>query len=358
MTNGNEHALVEVGYRPLPVTAEREEAMSRYFAMSLRPNETAPALPKMRQFAAIAISLGLHPLAGEIMVYEGSLYVTIDGRRRLAMRHPDFAAIQPSIVTDSAIREAMQANRHGDVLAVCHLYRKSTPIPTIQYGLVRESERYPSTRETEKLGLTKAQVDAARAAHNPAQIMDLASNPEAKVRPLITQPAIMAMKRAEGRCLNLIAQVALPTFDNELDTPMGDEPNGRAGEVVDGEVVEEPSAPPAADAASLSPANGPDPSPAHDGLPERAEEPQASPAAGRPPARASHATPPRGETREGAGGGLVNPPETIDQLQRFAVERLHFRNAMEICNALGVQALTDVKDVPAAWRDLCRLKGE
>jgi len=357
MTSGNETALVEVGYRPLPVTVERQEAMSRYFTMSLRPNENAPPMGKLREFAAVAISLGLHPLAGEVMIYEGSLYVTIDGRRRLAMRHPDFAAIQPSIVTDPAIREAMQASRPGDVLAMCHLYRKSTPIPTIQYGLVREGERYPSTREMEKLGVTKAQVDGARSAHNPAQVMDFATNPEAKVRPLITQPAIMAMKRAEGRCLNLIAQVALPTFDNELDSPVGDDPNGR-GEIIDAEVVEEPSAPPVAEAER--PPSPSTPTPAHDGPEEEPAKAEAAPAPGRPPARAttSRPPPPKAETREPVGGGVLNPPANMEQLQRFAIQHLHFKNAIEICNALGVQALTDVKDLPGAWRDLCRLKGQ
>jgi hypothetical protein len=325
MTNGNETALVEVGYRPLPVTVERQEAMSRYFMMSLRPNETAPPVAKMRQFAAMAISLGLHPLAGEIMVYEGSLYVTIDGRRRLAMRHPDFAAIQPNIVTDPVIREAMQANRHGDVLAVCHLYRKSTPIPTIQYGLVRESERYPSTRETEKLGLTKAQVDAARAAHNPAQIMDLASNPEAKVRPLITQPAIMAMKRAEGRALNLIAQVVLPTFDKELDSPIDEGTNGEPeAEFAEGEFVEQPPAMPAAD-----------------------EKPPATPS-----------TPPPAPGDNGNDLPTVDvPPATVDDLKRRAVTQLGFKNHHAICNALGVNDLADVSDFRGAWNDLRRLQG-
>ncbi len=45
------------------------------------------------------------------------------------------------MVTDEKTRQAMGARRPGDFLARCVLYRKSTPVPTIQYGLVREAER-------------------------------------------------------------------------------------------------------------------------------------------------------------------------------------------------------------------------
>jgi hypothetical protein len=379
----------QVGMLPMVATPERREVMAGYFALTLRESDRIAPL-KVRAFAAVAISLGLHPLAGELMIIEGRLYITIDGRRRLAMRQPDFAAIQPFIVTDEPTRVAMGATRKGDVLAGCRLYRKSTPIETIQYGLVREAERWPSKDkvydnrrvpgEQTKLGLTDDQVDAAKSMHDPDSLFDLAGDPAAKVRPVLTQPAMMAMKRAEARALSVMASVALPTYDADTGAVLDPDtlPNGDAieGSLVEPETpapapeptktvrpVAEPSpyaglAEPETPTQDFEPAeaavesevvdeggNGPIAEPEPDAM---ARDIPPAPAPGRRPARAT-------ATASPVGGGLVRPPETPDAVIRFAIEKLHYRNIAAVLAALNVTAAEQIDDCPRAWEQLVKL---
>jgi len=207
-----EHALVAVGTRPLLATKANVEVMERFIQV-MDPNADA----KLRwSLAVVAVRLGLHPLNNEVMLYEGQVFITIHGRRRLAERNGDLAAIQPDIVTDDARRKAMGATSRGDIVGMCYVYRRSDERPTIQYGLVRANERWPSENEMVKLGVTQEEVQKLRNNDDPDGLFAIIKNPRAKVRPIILQPHIMAMKRAEARALDSLAGVPLPTFDPEM----------------------------------------------------------------------------------------------------------------------------------------------
>jgi hypothetical protein len=331
----DEDATALVGFQPRPLTeANVKQAVDFFSSADLEGWNKLPVATR-QSFAKTAVALGLHPLTGEIMVYKGKLFITIDGRRRLAMRAPDFAAVQPDIVSDPTVRRSMGARWPGDILAKCVVYRKSTPMPTIQYGLVREAERYPSDREREQLGITPSKVQEARAAHDPDMIMDACTNPEAKVRPVITQPAIMAMKRAEARCLNIIAQAPLPTFDTELGTPVEEEANG------DPEVIES-----TAREIPIEEEAPPDEAPV-----KEAAEPST-------PTDVPTSEGPKAELAQRGRGGVLNPPETAQKLLQFAVQHLGFRNHAAVLTALGVKDITEVIDLVTAWNTLCDLQGK
>jgi len=170
--------------------------------------------------AIVAVRLGLHPLNNEVMLYEGQPFITIHGRRRLAERNGDLAAIQPDIVTDPQRRRALGARSDGDIVGECRVFRKSDERPTIQYAIVRSSERWPSDREAEALGVPRADLDKLRANDNPDGLFLKITNPRAKVRPVIMFPEQMAMKRAEARALDSLAGVPLPTYDAEIGGPI------------------------------------------------------------------------------------------------------------------------------------------
>ena len=355
-----------VGFKPMAPTVQGRKEMGEFFSSAdVRVWNALPPASKIA-FSNVALALGLHPLAGEIMVYKDKLYITIDGRRRLAYRQDDFAAVQPEIVSDPTIRRAMGARWAGDILARCRLYRKSTPIPTIQYGLVREAERYPSDREREALGIKGPDILQARAAHDPDLIMDAATNPEAKVRPVITQPAIMAMKRAEARCLNIIAQAPLPTFDVELGAPLDeDAPNGEPHVVeihevpaqeVEGEPLEdslgEAGWAEAQAAAEIELKPGENPLTITDKTATVDPKPTPAPAPSVPRPAAPQSDPVKGR------GGVLNPPETPAKLVQFAIQKLGFKNTAAILNALNVGGLDEIVDPQAAWIILCDLQGK
>lgn len=212
----DDQALTVVGTRPLPATKANIDTMDRFIQVM---DPTSP--PKLRwALAVVAVRLGLHPLNNEVMLYEGQVFITVHGRRRLAERNGDLAAIQPDIVIDEQHRKALGATTKGDVVAECRVYRRSDERPTIQYGLVRAHERWPSEKEMDALGVKPEDVQKLRNNDDPDGLFALIKNTRAKVRPVILQPQIMAMKRAEARALDALAGVPLPTFDPEMGAPI------------------------------------------------------------------------------------------------------------------------------------------
>lgn len=210
----NDQAMVVVGTRPLPATKQNVETMKR-FVQVMDPR----ADPKQAwALAVVAVRLGLHPFNNEVMLYEGQVFITIHGRRRLAERSGDLAAIQPGIVRDEQLRRDLGATTKGDIVAECRIYRRSDERPTIQYSLLRAIERWPSDKEAEQLGVSRHQIEKLRNNDDPDGLFALVTNPRAKVRPIIMQPQLMAMKRAEARALDALAGVPLPTYDPEMGT--------------------------------------------------------------------------------------------------------------------------------------------
>ncbi|OGS01164.1 MAG: hypothetical protein A2V88_08770 [Elusimicrobia bacterium RBG_16_66_12] len=299
----DDRALIEVGNRPMLANRLNVETMERFITMAL----TGPARPppnQVRALAIVALKLGLHPLNNEVMLYEGQVYITIHGRRRLAERNGDLAAIQPDIVTNEERRKALGARQKGDIVAECRVYRRSDERPTIQYAILRALERWPSEKEAQALGITQEQIQKLRNNDDPDGLFGLMQNPRAKVRPVILYPEQMAMKRAESRALDSLAGVPLPTYDQEM-----------------GMAVSNGALPP-----QLAEAE-PD-------VPPVAEEPAPSYAA-----EAEQQKPP------------LTLPRTVDELMA-AGKRLGFKDQGTVIAALGLRGRLEIGDVLAAYHQL------
>ncbi len=73
------------------------------FSSDLTPVQAA-------QLARVAIAYSLDPFMGELTIYKGKPYVTIDGRTRLALNHPQYDGMQ----CEPASEEQRKAFRCGD----------------------------------------------------------------------------------------------------------------------------------------------------------------------------------------------------------------------------------------------------
>ncbi len=321
MTENNDKALVpvspELGILPAPATRGNVSAMERFVDMTLTgPNR--PPVAQVRALAIVAVKLGLHPLTGEVLLYEGKPFVTIAGRRRLAERQGDLAAVQPDIVIDPDRRRALGARKRGDIVAECKLWRKSSDRPTIQYAIVRAVERWPSANEAKAMGISEAELKNFVVSGDVDGVLDAWTNPKARVRPIVAQPEIMAMKRAEARALDSLAAVPLPTYDENIGAPVGDRPS------VSGVLVGE---------------NGSD-LPATD-IP-----------AGEPEQTAVTAN---GKTAVAQPAEASDIPQSVGDLMTKAHFELGYRSTAQTLGALGLRNLQDVKDPAAAWAELKKL---
>lgn len=82
--------------------------------------------------ARVAVAYGLDPLMGELIPYQGKPYLTIDGRIRIADRHPAYDGydIEPASEVE---RKALGAGSDQAVWK-CTVYRKDRKRPTVAYG--------------------------------------------------------------------------------------------------------------------------------------------------------------------------------------------------------------------------------
>lgn len=327
----NSKALIKadprLGMVPVPATQDNLVVMERYFVIQLGPQRaTAPLL---RAASVIACKFGLHPLANQIMIFENKVMITINGRRTLAERTGLLVATQPDIIADRERRATLGAKRPGDVLAECRIWKKGSEAPTIQYGIVRAHERWPSENEAKALGINQAALASAKSKGDPDAVYDLIMNSKGKARPVIMYPELMAMKRAEARALDGLASLALPTFDEETGAPIEDGPQMAPALAAPDEPME-----PAGDEEATVASIGPDP--------------ESEPAA------------PEQDMDESTSAGP--PPKSIEDLVRLAIRHLGYSDPIAIAHALGIESVSEIRNAGKAWSDLNRLgpiqKGE
>ena len=89
--------------------------------------------------ATVAVSYGLDPLLGELLVYRGAPFITINARYRKAQETGLFDGMEsrPATTEERKARDAVD----GDVLYRCEVYKNGVRIPFVGWGRVRKAEQ-------------------------------------------------------------------------------------------------------------------------------------------------------------------------------------------------------------------------
>jgi len=141
--------------------------------------------------ATVAIEYGLDPLFGELMIYQGRPYVTIDARRRKAQETERLDGIN----SRPATKEEKEARRvpDEDYLFLAQVWVKGAGHPFEGWGRVSQKE----------IG---AMVAAAKS-HNMKE----------DALPIVKDPAAQAEKRAEALGLRRAFHIPLPSFEEIVE---------------------------------------------------------------------------------------------------------------------------------------------
>jgi hypothetical protein len=140
--------------------------------------------------AKVSIEYGLDPLFGELMVYQGRPYVTIDARRRKAQETGNLDGISARPAT----REERTARGvpDKDFLFVAQVWVKEAAHPFEGWGRVKESE-------------TKGDPHL----------------------PIVKDPGAQAEKRAEAQALRRAFHLPLPSFEEVIEGEFTALPDGK-----------------------------------------------------------------------------------------------------------------------------------
>jgi hypothetical protein len=117
---------------------------------------------------ALGARLGVKPELGELMLYQGKPYITIDGRFRLAH--------ESGLLVGCETRPATQMERRnygadeGDALWVCDVYRRGAGRAFKGWGHVAKGDKNPVARQfPREVAKKRAKYDALRIAFPPAE---------------------------------------------------------------------------------------------------------------------------------------------------------------------------------------------
>lgn len=117
---------------------------------------------------ALGERLGVRPELGELMIFQGKPYITIDGRFRLAHASGLLVGVEPRPATPMERRNYDAAE--GDVLWVCDVYRRGSPRPFRGWGHVSRTDRNPvSKTHPREMAKKRAKYDALRMAFPAAE---------------------------------------------------------------------------------------------------------------------------------------------------------------------------------------------
>jgi len=130
--------------------------------------------------AKVCTDYGLDPLFGELMIYQGRPYVTIDARRRKAQETGQLDGISARPAT-TAEREARKVPAE-DYLFVAEVRVKGASFPFVGWGRVQESETSGS-----------------------------------QFLPIVKDPAAQAEKRAEAQALRRAFHMPLPSAEEIIE---------------------------------------------------------------------------------------------------------------------------------------------
>ena len=128
--------------------------------------------PKEQTFflATLGQHIGVHAELGEIILYQGKPYITIDGRLRIAH--------ETGLLDGVDVRPATQMEftnygcEAGDQLWHCYVFKKGSRRPYTGWGHVKSSDRNPvSKTHPRELAKKRAKYDALRTAFPPKEVI-------------------------------------------------------------------------------------------------------------------------------------------------------------------------------------------
>lgn len=167
--------------------------------------------PDKKLLAIACITYGFDPIMSELTIYQGKPFVQIDGRYRKAQETGKLDGVESRPAT-SEERKTWEIPE-GDKFFRAEVYVKGSSRPFVGWGRVFEKE-------------TKIRSD----------------HPGDAYKPIVTNPARMAEKRAEAQALRKAFHIPLPSAEYigsyEEEEPLVDT---RTGEIIEGEgtVIEE-----------------------------------------------------------------------------------------------------------------------
>lgn len=133
--------------------------LMKHAGTGMFPKDLSPA--QSVELARMAMAYGLDPFAGEIMVYQGRLYVGIDGRMRKANEHPMFEGIECVPATD-AERKAFRCD-DAEHLWVARVWRRDRRVPAVGYGRAGARDKNPvSQTHAQEMAQKRAKHRALR----------------------------------------------------------------------------------------------------------------------------------------------------------------------------------------------------
>ena len=168
--------------------------MEKRIALAKFPQQLSATDKQM--LVTVAIEYGLDPLMGELTVFQGRPYVSIDGRYRKAHETGQLEGVEsrPASATEREIWEIPA----GDFFFRAEIWKKGCAHPFVGWGRVRHAE-------------TEAPKSGA-----------------AGYRPLEVNPQRMAEKRAEAQALRKAFYLPLPSTEAPDDDDQPPQPGPQA----------------------------------------------------------------------------------------------------------------------------------
>lgn len=155
--------------------------------------------------------LGVRAELGEIMLYQGKPYITIDGRIRIAHSSALLNGIDPAPA--SSMERTRYIVKDGEHLWKCLVWKKGSLRPFVGWGHVRLNDRNPvSKTHPQEMAKKRAKYDALR----------LAFPPKEEITPLHEQYIQEAEDEVKARGIGPLAS-GDPYDDPDDDTVLGEE---------------------------------------------------------------------------------------------------------------------------------------
>lgn len=187
MTNPKNPQLTDSQSQALVVVSPEQVALE---VQRIKPMFSADCnKEQLATLAQMAIAYGLDPVAGELTLYQGRAYVTIDGRLRLAHLNPNFEGFAVDRPATPQEYQLMRMEPEKNFLWYVELKRKDWANPVRAWGRVRLTE--PPTPPP-----------GQRTPYNPSK---WESSPIARA-----EPHLLAQKRAQQRALRLAFPMPIP----------------------------------------------------------------------------------------------------------------------------------------------------
>ena len=166
------------------LTTMPESKMLERIGLAKFPQELTPADRKL--LAQVAITYGFDPLMGEVSIYQGRPYVSIDGRYRKAQETGKLDGVQ-SRPASKKEREEWEIPE-GDYFFKSEVYVKDTGHPFIGWGRVYQAETEggkgfkPVEKNPQRMAEKRAEAQALRKAfHNPLPSVEDIGAPDADI---------------------------------------------------------------------------------------------------------------------------------------------------------------------------------